>query len=302
MRTYVYSTPSRLVGNSFGDLLTRRCELPEAVAADGPAVVAACSPAWASYRLYVHRRSGGEWKAAVAVEGSTRPSQGSASIAISGQTVLVAWTDRTNGGIYLARSTNGGASFRDPARLGTTSFRFRQGSAGWDLDGHVQVAVRGARAYVAWYASQKKVGNKTLPKGIRFRRSTDSGKSFKTARTLTEGRQFPGRIANPVSPAMVATSTGVLITHVTEGRQVRLLRSVDGGRTFRSSSLTDRESDDDRRGRYRGVWPRGPRRLAERHPRVPAAEQRRREDLGRSRGHRHIAPPGRGHQPQRRVL
>ncbi len=52
--------------------------------------------------------------------------------------------------------------------------------------------------------------------------------------TLVTGTELPG------PPAMVAAGSQVTILHATAGKQARALRSTDAGRTFRSTSLSER--------------------------------------------------------------
>ena len=229
---------SRLAFDTTGVMvLDNKCEKAEGIAADGTAVVAACSygSTWDIWKLHlvVHTFVGGHWTPAVAVQGSTKPASNSASIAISGSLVVIGWTDYKTGAIEIARSTDGGVTFKAPVRLGTTTARDIDPGSGRPMNGRVQVAIHGQRMYAVWFSgSSSSKSQRGWPTGLKLRRSTDGGKTFGSGQTLVSGTELPG------PGAMVATDTGVLILHATGKRSLRLLRSTDGGRTFRSSSLT----------------------------------------------------------------
>jgi hypothetical protein len=228
---------SRLVVDTRASVLDTRCETAEGIAADGTALVAACSYSslWDIWkrRLVVHRFASGRWSAGVLVQGSTKPAPDSASIAISGSLVVVGWTDYKTGAIEIARSSDGGATFKAPVRLGTTRTLDIEPGSGRPSNGRVQVAIHGQRVYVVWLAgSSSSTSQHRWPTGLTMRRSTDGGRHFMGRQTLVPGVELPG------PGAVVATDSGVLILHATGKRRLRLLRSTDGGRTFHAASLT----------------------------------------------------------------
>jgi hypothetical protein len=227
---------SRLSYDEVGRTLTRRCEWEEGIAADGDLVVVLCSrsiapwQAW-SNALLLFRVSGSTQSRPIAIQGSRGMTPNSATVAVSGRLVVAAWTDGRTGDVVLRRSTDGGVTFKPVITLGRATMlggRYE----GRQRNGRVQVAIDGSNVYVAWHPGSVKTSKGLRPKGIRIRRSTDGGKTFKRATNPITAVQRPG------APSAVATDTGVLVLHTTNDGRVRLLRSVDHGRSFRSAALT----------------------------------------------------------------
>ncbi|MFN8518666.1 MAG: hypothetical protein U0667_04570 [Chloroflexota bacterium] len=231
---------SSLGSNTSGAVLDSRCQHPEGIDAQATGtttVVAACSYENPNdvrkLTLVVRRYDSGGWHGRVAVNGSTHPSDGSGTVAIDGSLVVVGWTDRT-GGIYVARSTNGGESFKKPVRLGTTSAT--DSTYGCCLpNGRVRVAIDGDRVAVAWVdGSSNGKSTKRWPTRLRLRRSSDRGASFSSARTLVSSTMRRG------APAMALEGSRLLIVYVSGKKQARLLRSTNAGSSFHDGSLSDK--------------------------------------------------------------
>jgi len=92
-------------------------------------------------------------------------------IAVSNTNIYVVWHDNTPGNceIYFKKSTNGGTSWQAAKRLTNNS-----GDSGWPC-----IAVSGSNVYMAW--SDYTSGNFE----IYFRKSTDGGATWQTAKRLT---------------------------------------------------------------------------------------------------------------------
>jgi hypothetical protein len=157
---------------------------------------------------------------------------GSGSVAIAGQTVVVAWTDVHNGHVNLRRSTDGGVHFGHVLQLGTT--RSRPVSY---LEAQVQLAASGSRVVATWYARQ---GTNYNEKQLVSRRSDDSGATFHASQTLDAGNQDPN------GPSIAMAGKTVLIFHTTGTGRALVLRSTNGGKTFTSKDLSGTVHSDDR--------------------------------------------------------
>jgi len=136
--------------------------------------------------------------------------------------IYVAWEGETakNRAIFFSRSTNGGASFEPPANLSE--------SAGDSKLPTIAAHGRG-EVYVAWQDS-------TGPgRQILFRRSSDGGKSFDSARPPAP--QAVGTRA----PAIGVEASGAVIVvwqgTVKGSSGIVFVRSTDGGRTFSAPRL-----------------------------------------------------------------
>ncbi len=227
---------SRLTGDEYGRTLTRRCEWEEAIAADGDRVIVLCSrgiapwQAW-SNALLLFRVSGNTQSRPVAIQGSRGMTANSATVAVSGRLVVAAWTDGRNGDVVLRRSTDGGVTFKPVVTLGRATM-IGDRYEGRQRNGRVQVAIHGQDVYVAWHPGSTRTSKGLRPKGIRVRRSTDGGRTFKRATDPSTAIQRPG------APSLVATDAGAFVLHTTNDGRVRLLRSLDGGRSFTSTALT----------------------------------------------------------------
>lgn len=227
---------SRLSHDESGRTLTRRCDREEAIAADGDLVIALCSrgiapwQAW-SNALLLFRVSGSTQSKPIAIQGSRGVTLNSATVAVSGRLVVAAWTDGRTGDVVLRRSTDGGVTFKPVITLGRATM-LGDRYEGRQRNGRVQVAIDGRNVYAAWHPGSGKTSKGLRPKGIRVRRSSDGGKSFKRATNPSTALQRPG------APSVVAIDAGVLVLHTTNDGRVRVLRSVDHGRSFTSTPLT----------------------------------------------------------------
>ena len=177
-------------------------------------------------RLYYRRSvdAGVTWLAeqTVATYPSVNQSMGLASVAVSGSLVVVTWTDRhssTSGFVRERRSTDSGATLKPVIKIGSYS--------GWDA--LPKAAASGKHVYVTWVANS---GNgEVLWTGLKLRRSTDSGASFKPIQTMEHG-------SLPISKISTAASGNIfLATYDVLTKVVRLTRSANGGATLTSSSL-----------------------------------------------------------------
>jgi hypothetical protein len=171
--------------------------------------------------------SGSTWSSPVTV-GSYAGSftMGMASVAVSGQTVLVAWTDHRNGHVNFRRSIDGGAHFGSTVRLGTTTANeLDEGQ----IDGQVKLAASGSRVVASWFAGHS---SSWFGKKLVMRRSFDAGATFAASQTLDAGAQgFYG-------PSIAMAGTQLLVIHSTKTGHVRELRSVNGGQSFSSIDIS----------------------------------------------------------------
>ncbi len=139
------------------------------------------------------------------------------SVAVSGNTVVVAWYDETpeNREIFLARSTDGGKTFASPVNLSN--------NAGFSIS--PSVAASGNSVVVAWH--DETPGNSE----IFLSRSTDAGKTFTPPVNLSNNAGFSFS-AFP-SVAVLGDSVFVAWHDQTPGNfEIFLARSTDGGKTF----------------------------------------------------------------------
>jgi hypothetical protein len=138
------------------------------------------------------------------------------SVAISATTVLVAWNDATslvNDEIFLARSTDGGATFAAPVNLSS--------NAGSSLT--PSVAISGTTALVAWFDGTP--GNND----IFLARSTNGGAAFATPANLSSNA------GASVDPSVAISGTTALVSweDLTPGNfDIFLARSTNGGADF----------------------------------------------------------------------
>lgn len=150
---------------------------------------------------------------------------GGGSVAVSGHTVLVAWSDTTNGHVNLRRSTDSGAHFGPIVQLGTTT----ADSAPASKDGQVHLAMSGTHAVATWFASRTAY---EVPSKLVMRRSSDSGASFHARQTLDPGTQDIN------GPSIAMSGQEVLIAHANKPGDVKVLRSTNGGQSFSSKTLS----------------------------------------------------------------
>ncbi len=140
---------------------------------------------------------------------------GSPSVAVSGNSVFVAWHDNTPGNweIFLARSTDGGATFSPPVNLSN--------NAGSSFN--PSVAASGNTVAVAW--TDDTPGNRE----IFLARSVDGGATFGSPVNLSNNA------GDSLTPSVAASGDNVFVAW-TDGMSwsgaLLLARSVDGGATF----------------------------------------------------------------------
>ena len=231
----------------------------EGIAADGNLIVAVYSYEAGSSNTMEIRRSttgGATWQAAQTIVGYTgNRGIGSGAVAVSGSTVLVAWTDdragKVKAKVFLRRSHDSGVTFGPKLLLGvTTADNYAEGS----VDGEVHLAVSGAGAVAVWNAS---ITNGIYPKRLVMRRSTNGGATFQPVKTLDAGAQALD------GPSVAMHGQEVLVSHATKAGNVRVLRSTNGGVSFSSTDLSGTKLTDDRTdvaidpasaNRVRAVW------------------------------------------------
>lgn len=170
---------------------------------------------------------GQSWNAPIVVAAYTNfnnKQMGKGSVAVSGQTVVVAWTDGRNGNVNLRRSTDGGQTFGSTLRLGTTT------AWSWQalLDGQVQLAASGSRVVATWYGAR---GGGSHPKKLMLRRSSDGGATFRAKQIVDPGDQ------SWEGPSVAVAGTTVLVLHATKAGKVGVLRSTNGGQSFTGKDL-----------------------------------------------------------------
>jgi hypothetical protein len=165
--------------------------------------VTATAPRVVWFRRNTNHGLAAAWKPAVRLSSSTGRAD-SPSVAISGSRVLVAWTDGSTGAIKVARSTDGGASFRT-ASVATTARSTSLGKMGMP-----KVAISGNLAIIAWFANGSNA--------IRARISTTGGWRWGTT-TLIAGSSTsvpsvavaPGRAAIAFTGETNGSSQGLLV-------------------------------------------------------------------------------------------
>jgi hypothetical protein len=147
----------------------------------------------------------------------------SPDIAVKGANIYVVWTDRTPGNpeIYFNKSTDGGATWQTAKRL-----TFNAGNS-WGPS----IAVDGLNVYVVWYDDSP--GNME----VYFKKSTDGGTTWQTAKRLTNttGDSYDPRIT------VSGSNIFVVFTKATEGNYIIcLMKSTNSGATWPNiQELTD---------------------------------------------------------------
>ncbi|MFQ5941800.1 MAG: sialidase family protein, partial [Nitrososphaerales archaeon] len=158
-------------------------------------------------------------------------SPGELNIAISGSNVYVIWTHCPVGEnpifcpseIFLARSTDGGASFSDPINVSNTA----------GTSDYAEIAVSGSNVYVMWWQVALARAN------IFFARSTDNGASFGDPISVSETTEVG------TSPEMAVSGSNVYLVWNQQNRKSMFSRSTDEGASFSDPitvSNTDRTS------------------------------------------------------------
>jgi len=140
-------------------------------------------------------------------------------IAADGSNVYVVWDDDTFGGnfdIYLRKSSDNGATWQPATRLSNNV----GGSS------HPTIAVNGSNVYVVWH------DNTTGMCQIYFRKSTDSGATWQTAKRLTNtagGSYYPTIAVN-------GSNVYVVWFDCTPGNpEIYLRKSTDSGATWQTA-------------------------------------------------------------------
>lgn len=143
-------------------------------------------------------------------------------------------------GVYLASSTDGGATFSTPARVSP---------AGRDVASHSggppQVAVgTGGEVYVAWEQDEPYPGMEYGRSDVLFARSTDGGQTFDQPRTVVQGE---GVVSTSFFDLFTADNGRVWVGFLDYraeigGKdhapvQIRVVHSDDGGVTFSRSAV-----------------------------------------------------------------
>lgn len=195
-----------------------------AVAASGDRVVVAWRVAGPGRTSLFVRRSadgGATWRPAERVASTTRKrGLGVPALAIGGRTVLLAWTDRTDGRLLLRRSTDGGATWAAARRMATGSLSIECGKR--VLDALPGLAVSGDRVHLAWSDAPK---GACLAATLRIRSSADGGRTWTDARTASTTRTYGW-------PELAARGKRLLATLQRPDGSIVIVRSTDAGRTF----------------------------------------------------------------------
>jgi len=151
----------------------------------------------------------------------------SPSIATNGPRIVVAWSDKNIVGrhnIYLARSTDGGASFSPPENLSKNEDV--EDDSGVIIITKPVVIMNDSNVLVAWsYFTEKQGGTRTF-----ITRSTDGGVSFSTPVNFFPGFNSLGELSMAFNDTDVVIAwhqlTSILVT------DIYLARSSDNGVSF----------------------------------------------------------------------
>jgi len=169
-----------------------------------------------NFEIYFRRSSdgGSTWKIEKRLTNSAGHSYFPA-MAVSGANIYVAWQDDTPGNneIYFCRSTDNGVTWQSQKRITNTA-----GESGFPA-----LAVSGAKVYVVW--NDDTPGNPE----IYFRRSLDSGATWKTAKRLTNNTGQSGDADIAVSGANVYVAWQ---DDRPGNSEAYCRRSLDGGATW----------------------------------------------------------------------
>ena len=202
-----------------------------AIAAHGDLVVVAFRSHTAGSALLFVRAShdgGATWAPRVKVASvTTSLRMGIPSIVISSAGVLIAWTNRANGRIYSALSSDGAQTFRAAQWLATTRYTFACGQPSF-TDGLVSLGASGMNVELVWIADPNA---DCITSVLKIRRSLDGGRTWDAARSLA-GTQ------NTFGWPEIATQGNVIIVFVEAlDYSTILLRSTDAGASFSSTRL-----------------------------------------------------------------
>ncbi len=195
-----------------------------AVAASGDRVLVAWRVSGPARTSLLVRRStdgGSTWKPAQRLATTTKKrGLGVPALAISGEVALLAFTDRTDGRLLLRRSSDGGGTWGDARRLGSSRLTIECGRR--VLDALPGLAITGSRVHLAWSDGAP---GACLPTVLRVRTSGDGG------RTWADGR-IASRTTTYGWPELAARGRLLIAGLQRADGSFVVVRSGDGGRTF----------------------------------------------------------------------
>jgi len=139
------------------------------------------------------------------------------SIVADGSKIYLVWYDGTPGNyeIFFIKSTSSGATWQTAKRLTNTTGESY----------NPEIAVSDANVYVVWQDDTLGTGN------IYFRKSTDSGTTWQTAKRLTNN------IGDCWSPSIAASGSNVYVVWQDDApgnEEIYFRKSTDGGATWQS--------------------------------------------------------------------
>jgi hypothetical protein len=155
---------------------------------------------------------------------------------ISDGAALVAWVGAPDGipGIFVTRVEDGGT--RAPVRLTAPGDRL---AINGQAPPQVRVGPTG-EVYVAWQTSVPVEGRRFPAGDIRLARSTDGGRSFEPAVQVNQSASGPPA-SNGFHDLAVAADGTLFVSWISgSGPDIRVARSVDGGRSFGPGAVVDR--------------------------------------------------------------
>lgn len=146
--------------------------------------------------------------------------QRSVEVGCSGASLCVAWLDDRQGaqfrGVYAARSADGGLTFAPAQRLSVLN----------EIASDLDLSTDGTTAHMTFV---------TTVSGVWHNRSPDMGLTWRLPETLVRGTDD----GVPTAPRAHAQGDRVYVAWITDGAEVRLARSSDGGATFPSRTRLD---------------------------------------------------------------
>lgn len=162
---------------------------------------------------------GASFAAARGVSSSTQ-NQRSVEVGCSGASLCLAWLDDRQGaqfrGVYAARSADGGLTFAPAQRLSVLN----------EIASDLDLSTDGSNAHMTFV---------TTVSGVWHNRSPDMGLTWRLPETLVRGTED----GVPTAPRAHAQGDRVYVAWITDGAEVRLARSSDGGATFPSRTRLD---------------------------------------------------------------
>jgi hypothetical protein len=183
-----------------------------------------------SFHDVLFRRStdeGATWKTKVNLSNAPDYSDSFPKLAVSGSNVYVVWFGSESvftgdSDIFIRRSTDNGATWKPIVPLSNS------GSAG-----HTHVSASGSNVYVAWEDRE----TASSDSDIFFRRSTDSGASWKSIVNLSNS-DGESRV-----PLLAATGNNVYLVWE-DSKETYFKRSTDGGATWKATkNLSNNEGN-----------------------------------------------------------